>query len=70
MINLYDATHLYSDIFTTHMKSLSDRLVPEKSTPLYSAYYAIKELDNDNLTLEEKEVVKFLKEIFCVNNVE
>lgn len=67
LLTLYDALHLFSDIFRNHIRNLSDRLVPEKSNVLCSAFYALKELDGNNLTIKEKEVVMFLLEVFSLN---
>lgn len=67
LLILYDAIHLYSDILTNHIQNLSDRLVPEKSNVLCTAFYALKELDSINLPIKEKHVVTFLLEIFSLN---
>lgn len=58
---------MFSDIFKNHIKNLSDRLVPEKSNCLCSAFYALKQLDSTNLTITENEVVMFLREAFSLN---
>lgn len=67
LITLYDTLQLFSDIIKTYIKNLADRLVPEKSAVLTSAVYSLKELDNDVLTSNEREVVKFLLELFLTN---
>lgn len=67
LLPLYDAIHLFSDILTNYIRNLSDRLIPEKSNVLCTAFYALKELNSTNIPVKEEEALKFLLDIFSLN---
>lgn len=70
LLPLYDAIHLFSDTLTIYIRNLSDRLLPEKSNVLCTAFYALKELNSTNIPAKEEDVLKFLLEIFSLNTSE
>ncbi|KAG5900627.1 hypothetical protein JTB14_005905 [Gonioctena quinquepunctata] len=65
LMQLQETIQLYFDIFKTHTHKVLERLVPEKSTTLFSASYALTHFSTQNdLTSEQRSVMKCLTNIF------
>ncbi|KAJ8953878.1 hypothetical protein NQ318_019118 [Aromia moschata] len=65
LLQLEDTIQLYFDTFKIHTHKVLERLVPEKSTTLFSASYALTALSKQtNLTSKQQNVVKSLTEVF------